>query len=164
MRRIWTKEEDALLRKSYPNKHISELLTILPGRSKKAIEMRCRTLGIKKGESYQRKSNNPKAYTEKEDAYIRKFYPIRQASEIAKTLKRTENSIRLRAKVIGVKRGNWMWKPQEDEYLRDNYTKMRIQAIADHLGKTYSAVDNRITTLKLRKSKNHGNNRKDQNP
>ena len=52
MGKIWTKEEDALLRENYTDNRTIDLLKLFPGRSKISIGSRAFKLGIKKSQTF----------------------------------------------------------------------------------------------------------------
>lgn len=100
--RKWTKQETDILRKLFPKigpaetaRRINKALGF-ESRNRRSVSLKALSMAL----VYK----NHNRYTKKEHDVIRKLYPTKGASYIAKILGRTYNSISLQAGRIGVKR------------------------------------------------------------
>ncbi|MHB1418717.1 MAG: recombinase family protein [Bacillota bacterium] len=101
----------------------------------------------------QYKHVNQNRYTPVQRKFIADNYGIMTAGEIAKELDRTEGSIRVileKLKQEGMINFSKeiRWSEEQDNYLVSNYNKISQAAIANHLGKSRSAVQKRFKALK----------------
>jgi hypothetical protein len=94
---LWTPEEDQIIIDNFGKLTYTEMMKLLPNRSRVSICKRQKRLE-------QRLFNDKKAYygydfwTEEEEAFIKDHYYVMELKDIASYLKRTEVSIRHRAK------------------------------------------------------------------
>ena len=140
-RRPWTKREDAIVRRDYgriPTRELAEKLN----RTKGAVQGRAGHLGLRV------KRRSLTAWTEKEDALLRRLEPTHTAEQIAEHLPgRTVNAVRARINNIGAGQKNW--QPWEDEKLRELHGKKSRKEIAGIFGKTPGAIESRSRRLGL---------------
>jgi hypothetical protein len=117
----WTPQEDALIRKYYPNKE--KCLEHIHGRVWTGICKRASVLGLAK------EPNRP--WTEKEFDFLRKHASTMSNEEIARHLNRTASSVRTKRQRLGIPgiQQN-LWTPEEDAIL---YTYYRTTLWADLL-------------------------------
>ncbi|MCT4665661.1 MAG: hypothetical protein N4A45_10545 [Flavobacteriales bacterium] len=89
-----------------------------------------------------------KEWSEVEINYLRENYGETPFSELKKEFDRSDNSIRLKAKELGLtKRKNQAWTKEELEFLKSD---MPISEIARRTGRTYSAVNKKRNLIKKR--------------
>ena len=94
----WSEAEDDLLRKYYPSEGCACHVKI-PGRSAKGVDMRAIRLGLK----YTGGSKSKNAWTDKEDAILREYYPEEGRAILSRLPGRTLPATWRRAGILGVK-------------------------------------------------------------
>ena len=94
-----------------------------------------------------------KPWTTKEDKYIRDSYLTISKSIIAKTLNRTENSIKRRAHRLGLKKNEpaELWRKWEEKYLFDNFPLGQKEFIIEKLNRTWMAIRNKAKKLSIKR-------------
>ncbi len=76
----------------------------------------------------------------------------KSASYIGRVLGRSEKAIKCKKIRLGVKSDKfYSWKPEQDDYIREHYKKMKYSAIAECLDVETWQVEKRAWTLGLRK-------------
>ncbi|MBS1911959.1 MAG: hypothetical protein JST22_08245 [Bacteroidetes bacterium] len=91
-------------------------------------------------------------WTTKEEHYLRKKYGKLTATEIARILRRSEQSVRGHIHQLGLGRYRpATWTADEIEYLRKHYGSVKVAALAAELGRTTDAVELKAGKLQLRK-------------
>lgn len=143
MRREWTKEEDALVRKWYPVKG-STYLEVLLGRPRSSIQHRAERLGI---------PGTKRPWTRKELLFLERNYGKLTAAAIARRLNRTEQSVRGKLNIAGLTgTGGQPWTDGEIAYLRKQYGTAPVAELATELGRTPEAVELKAGRLGLRRT------------
>ena len=99
---------------------------------------------------------NMKHWTTEEEDQLRILAINHNVKQIAMMMGRHEKSVQIRLQKLKVKakRVNG-WQDMEDEFLVENYGKLTITDMAEHLGKSYDAVSHRLSFLGLREETNH---------
>lgn len=155
--RRWTEEEDAIVRQmaeaGLRDKDIAERLS----RPQSSVTDRRISLGV----------FHNRAWTDEEKDYLRKVYPSMRAADIARVLGRTEKTIYVKARSLGLKKSReWFrqvcgkilvshirkWTHEEDEYIRAHYPDEPAEDVAKVLGRTVNAVRKRAIDSHIRKS------------
>jgi hypothetical protein len=142
-RRVWTKDEDAIIRKHYP-KRGSRFTAEMLGRSVTSVQHRALKLGVP--------GHGIRPWTTKEEYLLRKYYGKLTALELCRILKRSEQSIRGHIHQLGL--GKYQpvtWNDDEVEYLRKHYGKVKVAVLAAELGRTPDAVELKAGKLGLRR-------------
>lgn len=94
----WSEAEDDILRKYYPSEGCACHAKI-PGRSAKGVGMRAIRLGLK----YTGGSKSKNAWTDKEDAILREYYPEEGRAILSRLPGRTLPAVWRRVGILGVK-------------------------------------------------------------
>lgn len=113
-RHLWSDAELSILKQHYETTPRSELMALLPDRTWKQIVKKAKKLGLKRDKSLGTRSPSRGQYTPEEDALIRLYYEGEiSRSELLARLNRTEQSIRGRARRLGLKKKykdvTWEW-------------------------------------------------------
>lgn len=105
-------------------------------------------------------------WTEEETNFLKENYKKMKVSAIAKALGVTEQSVKSRAKILKIQ-ASWSskqerrrlvnkinsmakrWTVEETEYLKNNYDKVSMEEMIKKIGKTASAINGKIRSLKL---------------
>lgn len=90
----WSPEEEKVLYDFYQLKPISELLTLLPGRTRESIIKKAKQLGVNSENRY---------WSESEVVYLEEKWGVIPVENIARKLNRTKSSILLKAHKIGLR-------------------------------------------------------------
>lgn len=93
----WTPAEEEIIINNW-NIPMRELLSFLPGRTRKTIYWKVGVLGFNR-QSYIR-------YTKDDDQYIKDNYSVKGNYEIGRNISRTSKSIAKRMIILGIKRSN----------------------------------------------------------
>lgn len=142
VRREWTKDEDALVRKWYPVKG-SAYLEVLLGRPRSSIQHRAERLGIQ---------GTKRPWTRKEELFLERNYGKLTAAAIARRLNRTEQSVRGKLNIAGLTgTGGQPWTEGEIEYLQKQYGTAPVAELAAELDRTPEAVELKAGRLGLRR-------------
>jgi hypothetical protein len=91
-----------------------------------------------------------RVWADDEDRYLRKHYPRGGTSACAKHLGRTEEAVKKRVHLLGIrsKRGR-LWTAKEDLILRRQYPKVPAARLATMLKRSYMSIRMRLLTLGL---------------
>lgn len=149
-RRFWLNHEIELLRKLYQKTSVTALCKIFDRNYpslRQGIRTHCQDLVDEKNIETDYKYHCIVNSWENEEIEIlvkNKEKPIR---EMAKILNRTESAIRQKRSELnlGIRRN---YTEEEDKYITENYKKIKIEKIAEHLKRSYPSLVNRIKTLK----------------
>ena len=117
---IWTDREIAILEEFYPYASHSELEKLLPNRKKTAIVAKASKLNIRR---------IIKIWSEEELILLKKHYPSQTNNEelLALLANHSFVAIKAKAKVLGLKRGNYI--PSCKEYTVRRWTKDEIEIL-----------------------------------
>lgn len=96
-----------------------------------------------------------KALTTKDLEYIKVHLLDMTIGEIAKALGRHYYTIYNISKSIGIERKH-VFTPEEDNFIRKNYSKHRVDYIAGHIGVPVMSIYNRARFLGLKKNVEKG--------
>lgn len=97
-------------------------------------------------------SNQYQAWSIEEDNIMKEYYHKISIQELMNLLpRRTKKSIRIRANKLSIT--NPDWNETEVEFLKDNYLKLNYSKIADKLGRSKSAVQQKARLLGLVKAR-----------
>ena len=108
--REWTEEENKILREYYLIER-SDVYKRLKGRTKTAIGIQARKLGLKVSGRW----------TEMEIEILEKWYPIEGTKVKDRLCGRTKQSIRAMACELGLKTSDNIWTEKENEILKERY-------------------------------------------
>lgn len=87
-------------------------------------------------------------WTSDDVEYVRVNYPI-VGSKCAAALNRTVNSVKHKARELGVKAPTNRWSPEQDEKLKELYPDFGASYVANALSKSIPAVQQRAQKLKI---------------
>lgn len=146
----WSELEDNIIREFYPSEGADAALR-LPDRSKSAVIMRARFLGVKW--ERQRKYSY---WTPEEDRVLLNFYP-EEGSRVVERLKdRTPSAVISRARELHISCNDRSgWDPKEDEILSRYYRTEGVRVKERLPGRSGDAVRNRAFVLGLSESKDN---------
>jgi hypothetical protein len=91
-------------------------------------------------------------WTLEEIEYVKTHYRTDDVKNIAKTIGRTVNAVRLRAKMLGIS-AKCIWTPVEDRYIKRYYPTGDIKKMALRLNRSVESVKKRASVLKVYKEK-----------
>lgn len=132
--RLWTAQEDQLLRKNYNKKPLDEVAKII-GRPAFSLVNRAGTLGLRKRKPW---------WSSGEILFLKQHYPSKGAPFVADALQRSLASVHGKAKGLGLfVRGRIRWIPEADAYVKKWYGKKDISEIAKKLGTSHHGILNR---------------------
>jgi hypothetical protein len=153
---VWSEGELDAVRKYYPHGGAAAVLPHVKRRSKGAIKLKARDLGI---------VNEDRYWTPEEDAILLKHYRKGGTRLCEKKLDgRTRHGIRTRANGLGLKY-DVSWKPREDEAIRRLYPTRGTRGVMEVVkGRTVDAIMARAALLGVKSSRHkldnyliHGN-------
>ena len=104
MRKFWTPERDALLRRLYPDHHLGSLAARI-GTTEKAIRSRAKILKLR------RKVNIKHPWTERQVSYLKKHYADTDISILIEKTHHDQRSIWNKAKALGLRK-SYEWKAE----------------------------------------------------
>ena len=104
MKRFWTEERDALLRRLYPDHHLGSLAARI-GTTEKAIRSRAKILKLR------RKVNIKHPWTERQVSYLKKHYADTDISILIEKTHHDQRSIWNKAKALGLRK-SYEWKAE----------------------------------------------------
>ena len=91
-------------------------------------------------------------WTKEEEDYIKDHYKTRTVKDIAEVLGRSERSVIMRARHLGVaKLKIKRWTEEEEDYLKKNFKKKSFKEMADHLERTEKSVSKKALGMGLRR-------------
>jgi superfamily II DNA or RNA helicase len=109
--RKWTREEDLFLRKNYQEYGISKISDLMPGRTRRSIANRAKTLGLCGGSN---------VWTAEEDQKLNEHYRTASIEGLTKLFpNRTIAAIKTRAGTLGLTRR--VWTEEEDAILKARF-------------------------------------------
>jgi len=94
-----------------------------------------------------------KRWSDWEVEFLRENWGKLKIQEIAERLGRTGDTVKWKAKTLGLPRLRREWTEEELKFLRENYGKLPDGEIAERLGRSKGAVTFKALTLGLRKMK-----------
>ena len=145
---VWTEEELEILKENYGKILNSELHKLIPTHSIDMIQRKASQLGLKSPFA----SDIGNAWSDEESEMLKKCLEKKMPfPEIAKKLGRNLNSVKNRAKRMGLKRDS-AWKEDEIEFLRQNFEKMSNEELGKALGRSASAVKSAAGKLGIKKN------------
>ena len=139
----WTSEEDATLRRYYPDKE--ECLKYIHNRTWTGIVRRASVLGLTKEPN--------KSWSEEALAFLRENAATMSTEDMAKHLGRTVGSVRTKRQRLGVEgmQVNF-WTSEEDAIIREFYPTMSWQELLEKLkGRTDAQIKQRASKLRIRR-------------
>lgn len=142
--KLFTAEEDQLLRDLYGTKTLKQLAEEMK-RSTHSINNRIQRLGLREAVRIR------VPWTKEEDDYLRKYCNKQSAKEIGAYIGRTPNSVASRIRKLDLRPETICrrWTEKDDEYLVRNYGIKKLSSIAKKLGRTEQAVEKRVGRLGL---------------
>lgn len=97
--RAWSRSEDRILRRSYPELATPKVAELL-GRSLKSAASRAKVLGLRKTLGHGGRNQ----WTQRADRIVRRLYPNTQSEKLAKRLRVPLHALYQRAKRLGLKK------------------------------------------------------------
>lgn len=141
--REWTEEENNILKKYYPVEGYKEVIDRLEGRTRGAINLQAKKLGIKAPDN---------TWTEEENAILRKYYPVEGIKVIDKLENRTKLAIITQAKKLGIKAPN-TWTEEENDILKEYYPSEGCKVANRLNGRTKKSIKMRVNKLGIKYQK-----------
>lgn len=141
--REWTEEENNILRKYYPVEGYKEVIDRLEGRTRGAINLQAKKLGIKAPDN---------TWTEEENAILRKYYPVEGIKVIDKLENRTKLAIITQAKKLELKAPN-TWTEEENDILKEYYPSEGCKVANRLNGRTKKSIKMRVNKLGIKYQK-----------
>jgi hypothetical protein len=136
-RRVWTKREDALLRKYAPT-HTARQLARIVGWGQKATSDRLFRLG-----AHSKLANTP--WTAAQLRYLRENYATTSNVQLSQKVGKAPTSIVFRAQRLGLRKKiqRMHWTPEMENVVRQGYIRRAPQKdMAKQLGVSITAVEN----------------------
>lgn len=147
----WSNDEILFLRKSINRRPFPEIAASL-GRTQKAVQLKAKKLGLRKGVS-----GNP--WRPRDVNYLNKHYASQTVAEIARKLGRTSASVSNKALKLGLVRfqpelpaHRAVWTDAEVAYLRD-HADDDLAEVAAALGRSMRAVSMKCHVEGIRRTK-----------
>lgn len=121
----WTKEELETLKKFYPISSTKEIGRLIPDRSRTAIIAKASKLKVKK---------IVPVWTEEEYALLKKYYPSNtNNTDLLKLIpKHSFVSIKTKAKLLGLRRGQYLEYKADDDTVYRKWTLEEINILKDY--------------------------------
>lgn len=92
-------------------------------------------------------------WTSVEDEIVRAKYGTIRNIELAGELGRSEDSLKMRARVLGVaEAGAKPWTKEEDDYLREHYPGTGLKRLSERIGRSRGAISVRAARLGIVKT------------
>lgn len=136
--KFWTPEKLEIVKKEYSDGDLKELTSRL-NCSIGALQNQAYKLNLKRSTS--------ESWSEQDFITLKKLFPKTENEEIAEKLKKSVSSVRNKAFVLNLKKSSRFWKIGDEKYVIENYGKIPVKDIADHLKKTRWAVINKHREL-----------------
>lgn len=141
--REWSEEENNILREYYPVEGYKEVIDRLEGRTRGAINLQAKKLGIKAPDN---------TWTEEENAILRKYYPVEGIKVIDKLENRTKLAIITQAKKLELKAPN-TWTEEENDILKEYYPSEGCKVANRLNGRTKKSIKMRVNKLGIKYQK-----------
>ena len=141
--REWTEEENNILREYYSVKGYKEVINRLEGRTRGAINLQAKKLGIKAHDN---------TWTEEENAILRKYYPVEGIKVIDKLESRTKFAIITQVKKLKLKAPN-TWTEEENDILKEYYPSEGCKVANRLNGRTEKSIKMRVNKLGIKYQK-----------
>ena len=141
--RKWTEEENNILREYYPVKGYKEVIDRLEGRTRRAINLQAKKLGIKAPDN---------TWTEEENTILRKYYPVEGIKVIDRLECRTKWAIITQARNLDLKKLS-SWTEDDDGILKEYYPSEGCKVTNRLNGKTKKAIKTRVNRLGIKYQK-----------
>ncbi len=100
-----------------------------------------------------------RAWTTKEDSWLRKNYAAKGVDESARTLGRARNSIFQRVSKLGIS-NKGTWSQDELDYLQENFAEAPWEELKDRLRRSKEAIAKRASLMNLARAKKKKQSRK----
>ena len=97
MKRFWTEEKDALLRRDYPTKHLGSLAVRI-GTTVAGLKTRAKKLGL------HREVNTHHPWTQRQTAYLKRHYADTPLDVLIEKTKHCQGSIYRKAAALGLRK------------------------------------------------------------
>ena len=143
--REWTEEENNILKKYYPVEGYKEVIDRLEGRTRGAINLQAKKLGIKAPDN---------TWTEEENDILKEYYPS-EGCKVANRLNgRTKKSIKMRVNKLGIK----YQKKNKYKYVHKNGSKYMVEFTVDGKMKYFGLYNSEEEAAKvaMQKAKEYG--------
>lgn len=138
--RRWSEKENRILKKLYPS-HTAVEISELIDRTAGAIVAHANYMRLKK----------TRQWTQKEYAYLRRFHNKKPSAEVSRILGRTVETIRGKAKELGVARKAPRWPSRQEKLLIKYYPTMEAKKLAKRIGRTPRAINTKALELGIRR-------------
>lgn len=137
--RVWSENEDRLLKEKYRLLSIEEMLKLLPERTKRSVRQRACKLKITKDD-----------WSEEEVLFLKEHYLTKSYVWIGEQLNRPKSGVQQKAKQLGLKKvKNANWSKEEIDFLKENFNSMMYDDIQKHLKRSMSSIYNKVWELGL---------------
>lgn len=137
----WTTEELTYLNNQYGKQDAGEIAKAI-GRTKSSVQTKAAELGLKDARAL---------WTAEDVAFLRENYLALGADEVARRLNKSVHGVHGKIRKAGGGRPSIgprvEWTEEEDQFLRENYQRLTLEELEQHLGRTKGAIYARAQLL-----------------
>ena len=87
------------------------------------------------------------AWNAAEDILLKQLFPTTSTKQISDKIGRSYEGIRQRAKKLNLKKENRYWTPEEVQFLKVNYQKIKFNELRHALQKSRSAIFKKLKEI-----------------
>lgn len=127
----------------------------------------CQRTADGKNQRVMKKKRIMQPWTEEELTYLKENWPEIGSKTAEHLKKHTLQSVRQRAKELGLRTKNYYWSKKDEIFLKENYDRMSMQELASHFGRDEASIRYHLLVIGVaptHKSKPHSswNNEEDE--
>lgn len=130
----WTKEQLEYVNNWYGKKRAQEIADAI-GRTKSSVMTKAREIGL---------DGRADVWSDEEVAFLEENYLKIGAEAVAEKLGRTVSAVHGKVRQVGCGRNpigpRVDWTEEDDQFMRENYQKLSIGELVEHLGRTKGAI------------------------
>lgn len=137
--KLWQEEEDNIMKKNYGVIPFSEVVELLPNRTKKSIRLRALKLDL-----------TNKDWTEDDIAFLKENHLKMTYTKIAATLKKSKSGVQQKATHLGLRKARpSSWSQEDLNFLTDNFNSKTYDEMQKHLKRSLPSIYNKAYELGL---------------
>jgi hypothetical protein len=155
--KLWTKEEDALIRTLYPTMQAKDIAAQLAERDSKSVQTRASFLGVKKDPAHKKPNN---LWPDEDINKLRQLWEEGHSkAEIAEMIGRNPDCIKhqiyrqIRDFGLAKRPDRRQWSEEETDYLIQHYKNTPARQISNILGKCEDSIRRKAKSLHITKTK-----------
>lgn len=95
----------------------------------------------------KKRISNEDVWTDKQISDLKKYYPVKENSFVAKKVNKTIDAIRAKAIKLRLKKENYFWQNKDEKFILKNVKVLSYPEIAEKLGRSKWAVINKYREL-----------------